>query len=172
MGIFRNWFKKKQPVNGELPPPASGAHYVDPPWMRIARAELGTKEVPGAGNNPRILKYHAATTLRSTSDSIAWCSAFVCWCLEEAGVTSCKSAWAQSHLDSGKSLPEPRHGCLVIFRWSDGHGHVAFWDAIASAKLGGFQLLGGNQSDAVCIKDYSSLKSHIVGLRWPSDFYK
>jgi len=178
MGIFRQLFKKK-PVTSQpqpqlpLPDPKQPPRQTggDPPWLRIARGELGVAEVPGSGDNPKILKYHSVTSLRSTNDSVAWCSAFCCWALEEAGVPSCKSAWAQSFLDWGTSLPEPRHGCIVVFRWSDGnHGHVAFYDETATKKHGGLQLLGGNQSDKVCIKDYESLKSRIVGLRWPKEY--
>jgi hypothetical protein len=43
----------------------------------IAKAELGTTEVPGTQNNPRILEYHATTTLKATTDEVPWCSSFV-----------------------------------------------------------------------------------------------
>ena len=37
------------------------------PWMPIALAEIGTKEVDGNGNNPRILSYLATTTLDTSA---------------------------------------------------------------------------------------------------------
>ena len=49
------------------------------PWMSVARAELGTREMPGPGSNKRVLEYLATTTLDSAAkatDATPWCSAF------------------------------------------------------------------------------------------------
>ncbi|MBU5614452.1 peptidoglycan-binding protein [Geomonas sp. Red51] len=55
-------------------------------WLKIAAAEVGQREFPGSPANPRIIMYHGATSLRATSDEVAWCSAFVNWCLKQAGI--------------------------------------------------------------------------------------
>ncbi|WP_224984859.1 TIGR02594 family protein [Geomonas agri] len=69
------------------------------PWMGIARKEIGQKEVAGHRDNPRILSYHATTTLKATDDETPWCSSFVNWCLKQAGVKGTDSAAATSWVE-------------------------------------------------------------------------
>jgi hypothetical protein len=64
-------------------------------WMEIARAEMGQAEGGPAGSNPRIEQYHATTTLGPRPDSVAWCSSFVNFCIERAGLQGTKSARAR-----------------------------------------------------------------------------
>ena len=133
------------------------------PWMDIAKGELGVKEKRG-GENPRIIAYHAATTLKATEDEIAWCSSFVSWCLERAGIESTKSAWARSYLNWGIKLDHPKYGCIVVFSRGTDSGHVAFY---LSEGTDFVRVLGGNQSDSVCETSYP--KSRILGYRWPKN---
>ena len=80
------------------------------PWLEIAEREQGVAEVPGAGDNPRVVDYLMSTTLGSLenqNDETPWCSAFVNWCMEQAGIKGTNSAWARSWLDWGK---EPEEG--------------------------------------------------------------
>jgi len=132
-----------------------------PKWFKIAQKELGQKEIRG-GENKRILEYHAATTLRAKEDEIPWCASFVSWCLESAGVASTHSAWARSYLKWGKELKEPEYGCIVVFSRGKTSGHVAFY---VSSTKDYITVLGGNQSDSVCISKYK--KSDLLGYRWP-----
>jgi uncharacterized protein (TIGR02594 family) len=135
----------------------------EPHWLRIARGELGVREVDGEGNNKRILEYHAATSLRATSDAVSWCSSFVGWCMREAGVPRTDSAAARSWLSWGHALDVPRVGCVVVLRRGAGwQGHVGFW---LGEKAGRVTLLGGNQLNAVSIQSYDAAK--ILGYRWP-----
>ena len=135
------------------------------PWMSIAMSETGQKEVPGDGNNPRIVEYLKSTDLDAVSaakDSTFWCSAFVNWCVEKAGFAGSNSAWARSWLNWGRSVSKPRRGCIAIFRRGTG-GHVAFYvDAVGAD----YRVLGGNQSDAVCIAKYP--KARLIGFRVPA----
>lgn len=135
----------------------------DTPWMDIAKKEIGIKEIPGSGNNPRVVEYHSATTLKATEDSVPWCSAFVSWCLEQAKIKSTKNAWARSYLQWGKKLDNPRYGCIVVFSRGENSGHVAFFQAETESTI---MVIGGNQNDSVCIKEYP--KSRLLGYRWPS----
>lgn len=134
----------------------------DTPWMDIAKKEIGVKEIRG-GENKRIIEYHSSTTLKATEDEVPWCSAFVTWCLEQAKIKSTKSAWARSYLKFGKELREPKYGCIVVFSRGENSGHVGFFISETKDMI---QVLGGNQGDAVCIKDYP--KSKLLGYRWPS----
>ena len=132
------------------------------PWLKIATDELNHAEIPGPENNPRILEYHSSTTLKATSDEVPWCSAFVTWCLEKAGMASTKSAWARSYLNYGQPLTEPRYGCIVVFARGATSGHVGFY---ISENADEVLVFGGNQSDKVCMAYYS--KRLVLGYRWP-----
>lgn len=48
-------------------------------WLDLAEAEIGIKEVPGTGDNPRVLEYHSATSYGAPHDSVPWCSSFINW---------------------------------------------------------------------------------------------
>lgn len=144
-----------------------GAEYIiaanDPPWLAVARKELGTSEIPGDRDNPRIVEYHSATTLKATDDETAWCSAFVNWCLIQSGQHGTNSAMARSFLHWGQALATPRVGCIVVF--SRGHypqGHVAFYVGRDNHLI---HVLGGNQGNKVSIASYSD--AQVLGYRWP-----
>jgi len=135
-------------------------------WLRIAQAESGVREARGSRNNPRILAFHAATSLGARKDSVAWCSSFVNWVMKKAGHGGTNSAAARSWLSYGKRLTKPVKGAIVIFRRgsSNWQGHVAFY--LGEAGSGRITVIGGNQSDAVNTKSYP--KSKVLGYRWPA----
>lgn len=140
----------------------------DPPWLVRARREIGTKERQGPADNPRIVEYLASTRLapRFLHDETPWCAAFVCWCLEGAGVASTRSAGARSYLMWGEELDEPRLGCVVVLSREDNSnphaGHVGFY---AGATAEGLLILGGNQANAVTVRRYS--RARVLSCRWP-----
>jgi uncharacterized protein (TIGR02594 family) len=136
------------------------------PWMKIAVGELGQHERPGKRhNNPRIMSYLSAVGL-SNWDETPWCSAFANWCLWAAGIPGSGRANARSWLDWGSALgpTHPRFGCVTVLRRTanPARGHVGFW---LGSHAGQAVLLGGNQSDSVCVKSYPL--SHVLGHRWP-----
>ena len=134
------------------------------PWMPIALSELGVKEVPGGGNNARIVEYLQSTDLDrglADQDATPWCSGFVNWCVEKAGFAGSNSASARSWLHWGKSLAVPRRGCITVFT-RDGGGHVAFYVRSEGAE---HLVLGGNQSDQVNIAGYA--RGRVLGFRAP-----
>ncbi len=142
---------------------------VEPPWLTIARAEVGVKERAGKEHNPRILQYLASTTLPTALrvlDETPWCSAFTNWCMQQAGYVGTGKANARSWLNWGERLEQPKRGCVVVL-WrampSGTQGHVAFWLGEANNHV---TLLGGNQSNAVCIQPYP--KHRVLSYRWPA----
>lgn len=145
---------------------SNGAPADAPAWLEIAEKEIGVVEVPGAGDNPRIIEYHKATTLKATDDSVPWCSSFVNWCMREAGKTGTGSAAARSWLNWGRKLDAPIVGCITVLKraGSPSNGHVAFYVAEAGSNI---RLLGGNQSDQVKISSFP--KSMLLSYRWPND---
>jgi uncharacterized protein (TIGR02594 family) len=134
-----------------------------PHWMPIALRELGTKEVPGDGDNPRVVAYHQATTLRATEDSVPWCSAYVNWVLREAHEPTTRSALARSWLAWGQAVPERYGAVTVLSRGAHPtQGHVGFLIDADGASL---WLLGGNQSDMVNIARFD--RTRLLGFRMP-----
>lgn len=146
-----------------------------PHWLEIAEKEIGVHEVKG-GENPRILEYHAATSLHAREDEIPWCAAFVNWCLKQADVWGTNSAAAISFASWGVKLTEPKEGCIVVIRQrksgtdqatgSSSGNHVAFFQKIEGGRI---FLLGGNQSDQVKVSSFGLASYDVVAYRWPEE---
>jgi uncharacterized protein (TIGR02594 family) len=146
--------------------PIRDDHDDEPTWLRVARRELGQKEVRGMTANARILEYFTATRLvPAQGDETPWYSAFACWCMEQAGVNSPARANARSWLSWGLPLKEPVMGAVVVLsRGSDPiQGHVAFWLGQSRERV---LLLGGNQGNSVSVAAYPKLR--VLGYRWPA----
>jgi uncharacterized protein (TIGR02594 family) len=140
----------------------------EPPWLAVARAELecGVKEIAGAAHHPRILAYHAVTALRATSDEVPWCSSGACWCLEQVGVVSPRSARARDWLEWGEEISFPVPGCIAVFARgkSPSQGHVGF--VVGVEANGDLLVLGGNQHNAWTIESYP--RHRLLSLRMPA----
>ncbi len=138
-------------------PSAQGASAF--PWMAIARGEVGVEE---GRSDPRIREYFASTSLGPQPSSVAWCSAFVNFCVKSSGLTATNSAWARSWLNWGQSSESLVPGCIVVLsRGSPALGHVGFY--VGDEGQDSIRLLGGNQSNSVKISSYP--KANIVGRR-------
>ena len=144
-----------------------------PAWLEIAEKEIGVTEKKG-GENPRILAYHATTSLKAREDEIPWCSSFVNWCMAIAGIAGTGSAAAISWAAWGQRLTEPREGCVVVIRQrkkgtdqatgSSSGNHVAFFKKIEGGRI---FLLGGNQSDSVKVSSFGLASYDVIAYRWP-----
>jgi uncharacterized protein (TIGR02594 family) len=131
-----------------------------PSWMRIAEAEeqAGISEDKPA-TRPRILEYLATCTDLEESElgqyDTPWCSAFVNWCILQAGLPGSNSGWARSWRKWGQEDPDPGPGSITVWsRFRDlgsglerVGGHVAF---LVEDKGESVEVLGGNQRDRVC----------------------
>lgn len=157
--------------SAQLEPPGSS---ISTPWMRVALAEKGVKEIEGRTHNRRIVEYHATTTLAARSDEVAWCASFVNWCLEQAGIRGIRSARAADWGRFGVALSEPRYGCIVhIYRkprgvdgatGSSSGNHVGFFVGQTSTHI---QLLGGNQGNQVKVSSFPLKQYAVKAMRWP-----
>lgn len=146
-----------------------------PTWIEIAEGEIGQKEIRG-GENPRIIEYHATCTLKAKEDEIPWCSSFVNWCMEQAGIPGTKSAAAASWINWGQVLTTPREGCITVirqkFKGSDAKtgsasgNHVGFFQKLENGRI---FLLGGNQSDSVKVSSFGLSAYTVVAYRWPHE---
>lgn len=137
----------------------------DPPWLDIAKGELGVAETPGNEDNPRIVEYFRHTSLGPSPDSVAWCGAFANYCMDKGGYNGTRSAAARSWLNWGVILKDFTRGAVCVFSRGDDPslGHVGF----AMRDLGDeIEIISGNSSNMVRIG--RELKSRLLGYRWPS----
>lgn len=135
-------------------------------YMEIARSLIGTKEIAGKADNPKIVEmYKTVGHAWVEHDEVAWCAAFVGYCLEKAGIRSTRALNARSYLNFGTKvdLASAKEGDIVIFsRGTGGQGHVAFFISSTATQI---KVLGGNQGDAVTIANHP--KSRLLDVRRP-----
>ena len=81
--------------------------------------------------------------------------------LEHVEIKSTRSVAAKSYLEWGKKLENPVCGGIVVFT----RRGVGFVVGEEKGKTGNLPVLGGNQSDVVCIKSFTT--RNVVGYRWP-----
>lgn len=160
-------------MSTQTTPPSDAPPPPDPPWIVIARRELGVAELPGAADNPRIIEYLKATRLPPSMwhDSTAHCAAFVSWVLLEAKLPSPRTASARAYMEYGQRLTEPRVGAITVFSRgpNPAHGHVAFFIGLEVAETGVVQnilVLGANQRNQVRVAPYAAAR--LLGYRWPA----
>lgn len=135
-----------------------------PPWIHIARREIGVHEIRG-GENKRILEYSKATPFPQTEDEVPWCSFFMNWVMKQCGMQRSGSGMARSWLGHGTRLPGYRQYAICVIRRgnSSWQGHVFF---ALERKNGRIRALGGNQSDAVTDTAWF-LESSVISYLWP-----
>ena len=148
------------------PPQPHEAQHGDPPWLMLARGELGTQEAPGDVNNPKVLAYYRdAGHPEINAEKVAWCAAFTGAMLERSGYASSKQLNARSYLTWGKPVTKPYPGCIAVFSRGDPRsweGHVGFYLSETAIEI---EILAGNQGDAVSIG--REPKSRLLGYREP-----
>lgn len=141
-------------------------------WMIEARRLIGTRELPGAANNPVIMAWGNRLGARIlgiaySADSVPWCGLFAAWCVHQAGLTPPKIAIrAKAWATWGQALPLrgiPPLGAVAVFERKGG-GHVGF---VTGYFVGGdLLILGGNQGDAVNERRFP--RDRLVAVRWPN----
>lgn len=148
-----------------------------PRHLAIALGELGVHEIPGAANNPRVVEYHQATSLKATDDETSWCSAFVNWTMQGAGVPGTNSAAARSWLQWGQAVPRDaahvKPGDVIVFPRGNNpaQGHVAIVSEVLEG--GRVRVVGGNQRGEVladgsrpdAVTERVRLLSDAIGVR-------
>ena len=134
--------------------------------LETARSYLGTKEVSGPADNPKIMEmYRTIGQDWVEHDEMAWCAAFVGHCLETSGVSSTRKLNARSYLAWGEKVPSlelAKEGDVVVLsRGASGwQGHVAFFLRAVGQQV---EVLGGNQGNGVSVSRYP--KSKVLGIR-------
>ena len=137
-------------------------------WFQEARRLIGTREKPGAGDNPAILDWAQAIGIPYGGDDIPWCGLFVGHCIsatldQEPTPTALLRArsWERFGIRT-----DPCPGAVLVF-WrksrQSGLGHVGFY---AGEDDTAYRVLGGNQSDSVSLAWVG--KDRMVAARWPA----
>ncbi len=138
----------------------------EPAWLTLARAEIGTLEIKGKQNNPKIVGYAKDSgNPWVKDDETPWCSSFVGAMLARAGIKGTGNMRARGWEVWGQRLDRPALGCVAVKRRANGQpwqGHVGF---VVAANPAFVWLLGGNQNDSVSVAAFS--RHHFTAFRWP-----
>lgn len=130
-----------------------------PTYYEVAIGEVGVREVPGTGSNPRIDEY--LMTCGMSDDATPWCAAFVGWALNNGGNKGTGSAnarsyerWGVAAHTSAVSPADIQVGDVIVLRrgTKEWQGHVGFF--AGAGRDGYIRLLGGNQGDSVSIAEF------------------
>jgi uncharacterized protein (TIGR02594 family) len=146
-----------------------------PPYLEIAEDEIGVREYRGDKHNPRILQYHATTTLGDwgrSRDEVPWCSSFINFCVTRSGLSGTDNALARSWMDWGIPVDVPMLGDIVVIKrrkrghdaltGSRGGYHVGIF---VRASRGRLRLLSGNARNAVRYSYYSRSRYDVMAIR-------
>ena len=142
-----------------------------PNTIKWALAELGVQETVGKGSNKTIIAWRdelnqAGVKIAGFSeDSVPWCglfSAIICYRRKKvASEIPTSPLWARNWAKYGKHATTAMLGDTLVFV-RNGGGHVGFY--VGEDKTA-YHVLGGNQSDKVCITRI--LKSRCIAVRRP-----
>lgn len=144
----------------------------EPAWLQEARRLIGTRELPGAANNPIIMAWGNRLGARVLgiaygADSVPWCGLFAAWCVHQHGIVPPKiairaKAWAGWGDALSVTATRPPLGAIAVFT-RQGGGHVGF--VVAVHRNGDLDILGGNQGNEVNVRRFA--RSRLTAVRWP-----
>ena len=110
-------------------------------------------------SNPRIVRYAQEAGFSSVkTDQEAWCGIFICWLCHKLGIPHTNSASARSWLKMGRVVQFITSADLAVFWREDPNsnfGHVGIPLSYSEDKKM-IHVLGGNQSNMVCVKPYEA----------------
>ncbi|MBJ3776409.1 C40 family peptidase [Acuticoccus mangrovi] len=137
------------------------------PHLEYLRAFVGTKEVPGSGDNPLIVAWGEASVGWYRHDATAWCMVAVNGAIIACGGEGTGSALARSIIGYGTPLRYPVKGALgVIPRGSNPtYGHVFIVDRVDTTVM---RVINGNVDDEVCVSTVRIDQVLPNGFVWPA----
>jgi uncharacterized protein (TIGR02594 family) len=138
----------------------------DPPWLRVALAEVGVTRNLDEKSNPRIVEYNASTTLGPVSDKIAWGCSFVSWVFQQAQTTgNLRSARCADWLRFGSPITDAKRGAIAIFSPIVAEASSGFVGFVLSADDKKVNLVVGNINHSVALASFP--RASVRGYRWP-----
>lgn len=139
----------------------------------MAQRFIGMKEIPGTKDNPQVLAMLRLDQTWPENDEVPWCSAFmnyIAWLLR---LPRSKDLRARSWLLVGQPITleeaEPGFDVVILKRGGDDQpgpevidakGHVGLYAGREGDRI---LLLGGNQSNSVCVAGYAA--DRLLGIR-------
>lgn len=126
--------------------------------LKVARKEIGVKEVPpGSNRGPRVGEYLKSVNL---DPGYAWCAAFVYWCFKQASANlncvnpltktaSCMNHWQKTNgvkITMQEAILNPHliePGDIFIIRRRGGLGHTGIVTGISNGYI---QTIEGNSN--------------------------
>lgn len=126
------------------------------PKMLVEAISLyGVVEASGSADSPEIMRWAAEVGLSSAygSDAVPWCGLFMAVVAKRAGKgwdIPKNPLWALNWRKFGTPMERPMLGDVCI-KTRVGGGHVALY---VGEDDEAYHLLGGNQSDQVCIRRF------------------
>ena len=137
----------------------------EPQWYTVAKHYLGTKEYPGAPNNPVIMGWLKALNWSWLGgDAAPWCGSFVSFCMKQCGIVPPKTGFRALSWSTWGVSCAPQVGAVGV-KSRKGGGHV-FLIVGETPDKRYYKALGGNQGDTVSIIDI--LKADVTAVRWPA----
>jgi uncharacterized protein (TIGR02594 family) len=135
----------------------------EPAWLKIARADIGLRELPGAPTEPRIASWLKNLGAWWRDDATPWCGVAVAAWMKDAGQPLPKHWYrAKGWLEWGEPCG-PQLGAVVIFERAGG-GHVGLAVGFDDHK-NAVMVLGGNQGDMVSIRPFDPKR--VIAYRYP-----
>lgn len=147
--------------------------------FQLASRYVGTTEVAGSADSPRVVAWLADAGLEGQHDETAWCASFVTHVCRLLGLPVPKfPARARSWLTVGDTVPDwtlawPAFDVVVLKRGDgpqpgpevlDAPGHVGFFAGFGSRPAdGSIVVLGGNQGDKVSYQSFP--EQRVLGVR-------
>jgi len=137
-----------------------------PAHMVEALKHYGTLEIAGKGSNPNIMKWAKEVGVFGwyNDDDVPWCGLFVGVCMKRATwpiKTDLLSALSWANFGDKVSNGQESYSDILVFV-RPGGGHVGFY---VGENDHAFLVLGGNQSNAVCLAWIS--KDRLFACRRP-----
>jgi len=141
-----------------------------PLWAWIAYTEH-RRTIAGQIDQARLGAYFSACQIALSAESYGevprWGSAFMCWCMEQAGVLSTRHVSGRTWLRWGKELQQPRYGAPAVY-WVDDPKSLAarcgFW--VGGTATWDYCLGGDHHTPAPTIARYP--RAALLGYRWIS----
>jgi len=128
-----------------------------------AMSYYGLKETIDGVYNQEVMNILNNVSDLQIKKNLPWCAAFVNHILKECGYNYSRELTARNLLKIGRSVKEPKLGDIVVL-WRGSkdswRGHTGFFVSEVGNVI---YILGGNQSNMVCIKAYS--KKQLLSYR-------
>lgn len=133
----------------------------------LASRMIGLSETNGKSTVESFIQ--VATGGNIDINNTAWCAAFLNSIFEATGTEGTGKLNARSYLNWGTSTSTPENGDVVVL-WRNNpnswQGHVGLYVGPGS-KEGYIKVLGGNQGNAVSIKEFPA--NRVLGYRKPTE---